>query len=192
VLVALKKEPDLADIPVVIVSVSNEKALGFTLGASGMLTKPVDRNELTAFVSRLTGGKGEGAVLIVEDDAATRQLMQRTVERLGHTAELTANGREGIDWMASNPPPAVILLDLQMPEMNGFEFLARLRADDRWADIPVLVVTAQQLTVAERKMLTERTAQIIAKGQGAYVELSQALRRVLDARRAKADAVEEA
>src|SRR5690606_14490623 len=128
VLVALKKEPDLADIPVVIVSVSNEKALGFTLGASGMLTKPVDRTELTACISRLTGSLDNSTILVVEDDAATSQLMQRTVERLGHRAVLTANGREGMNWMAQNPPPAVILLDLQMPEMNGFEFLANIRA----------------------------------------------------------------
>lgn len=192
VLVALKKEPDLADIPVVIVSVSNEKALGFTLGASGMLTKPVDRNELTAFVSRLTGDKGGGTVLIVEDDVATQQLMQRTVERLGHAAVVTGNGREGMDWLAGNATPAVILLDLQMPEMNGFEFLSRLRTDERWVGVPVLVVTAQQLTGAERQMLSEQTAQIIAKGQGAYLELSQALRRVLDARRpAAVEPVEE-
>src|SRR5690606_23604148 len=175
VLVALKKEPDLADIPVVIVSVSNEKALGFTLGASGMLTKPVDRNELTACVSQLTGAVDDGTVLIVEDDPATQQLMQRTVQRRGHNAALSRNGREGMEWMAANPPPIGILLDLQMPEMNGFEFLAHLRADERWREVPVIVVTAQQLTAAERQILSERTAQIIAKGQGAYLELSQML-----------------
>jgi len=192
VLVALKKEPELADIPVVIVSVSNERALGFTLGASGMLTKPVDRNELTAYVSRLTGAQGGGTVLVVEDDPATQQLMQRTVERLGHHAAVTANGREGMDWMMTNLLPSVILLDLQMPEMNGFEFLTRLRADDRWRDVPVIVVTAQQLTVAERQMLSERTQQIIAKGQGAYVELSQALHRVIARRPMRAvETVEE-
>ena len=183
VLVALKKEPDLADIPVVIVSVSNEKALGFTLGASGMLTKPVDRNELMECLSRVTGAQQNSTILIVEDDAATRQLMQRTVERLGHRAALTENGREGSDWMARNPSPAAILLDLQMPEMNGFEFLAHIRADERWRDTPVVVVTAQQLTVAERQMLSERTAQIIAKGEGAYLELSHALQKVISARR---------
>jgi len=175
VLLELKKAPDLADIPVIIVSISDEKALGFTLGAAGVLTKPVDRTELSDLISRLTASQSSGTILIVEDDQATRTLMQRTVERLGLAAVLARNGREGMDWLAGETIPLAILLDLQMPEMNGFEFLARLRSDPRWRNIPVLVVTAKQLTAAERQMLTERTAQIIAKGQGAYVELSQAL-----------------
>jgi signal transduction histidine kinase/CheY-like chemotaxis protein/HAMP domain-containing protein len=190
VLVALKKEPDLADIPVVIVSVSSERALGLTLGAAGMLTKPVDRNELGDFISRLIGPSSGGTVLVVEDDHPTQLLMQRTVERLGHAAALTANGREGMTWLEDNEPPVAILLDLQMPEMNGFEFLARLRAQERWSAVPVVVVTAQQLTVAERQMLSERTAQIIAKGQGAYVELSQAIKRVLRTAPARAEPAE--
>ncbi|MGO4842693.1 response regulator, partial [Rhizobiaceae sp. 2RAB30] len=74
VLVELKKDPDLADIPVVIVSISNEKALGFSLGAAGMLSKPVDRGELSEFVGRLTRSHASGTVLVVEDDSATRQL----------------------------------------------------------------------------------------------------------------------
>ncbi|MGO4843899.1 PleD family two-component system response regulator, partial [Rhizobiaceae sp. 2RAB30] len=78
----------------------------------------------------------------------------------GYGAALTGNGKEGIDWLSVNPAPIAILLDLQMPEMNGFEFLTRLRSDDRWKSVPVLVVTAQQLTVAERQLLMERTEQI--------------------------------
>lgn len=179
VLVALKKDPELAEIPVVIVSISNDKALGFTLGAAGMLTKPVDRGELSEFVGRLTRSHASGTILVVEDDSATRLLMQRAIERLGYGAALTGNGREGIDWLADNPVPIAILLDLQMPEMNGFEFLARLRGEERWKSIPVLVVTAQQLTVSDRQVLMERTEQIIAKGRAGYVELSQALKSVL-------------
>lgn len=166
----------------IIVSISNEKALGFTLGAAGMLTKPVDRGELSEFIIRLTGAHGSGTILVVEDDSATQVLMQRTIERLGHVPVLTENGRKAMDWMAANPPPTAILLDLNMPEMNGFDFLTHLRENDSWAEVPVIVVTAHQLSLAERSMLSERTAQIIAKGQGANLELSQALRKALGSR----------
>jgi CheY-like chemotaxis protein len=185
VLVALKSDPDLAETPVVIVSISNERALGFTLGAAAMLTKPVDRGELSDFIARLTGGREEGTVLVVEDDAATRLLMQRTVERLGRSVALTENGRQGMDWLAANPPPIAILLDLQMPEMNGFEFLSALREQEKWNRVPVLVVTAKHLSNAERELLGARATQIIGKG-GAHVELTQALRDVLFARSPKA------
>jgi signal transduction histidine kinase/DNA-binding response OmpR family regulator len=179
VLVELKKDPELAGIPVVIVSISNEKALGFSLGAAGMLTKPVDREELSDFVGRLTKSHASGTVLVVEDDSATRQLMERAIEKLGYGVALTGNGKEGIDWLSANPAPIAILLDLQMPEMNGFDFLTRLRSDERWKFVPVLVVTAQQLSLSERQLLMERTEQIIAKGAGGYLELTQALRNVL-------------
>jgi CheY-like chemotaxis protein/two-component sensor histidine kinase len=179
VLVALKSDPDLAAIPVVIVSISNEKALGFTLGAAAMLTKPVDRGELSDFIARITGGSQGGTVLVVEDDQATRLLIQRTVERLGRAVALTENGRQGMAWLAANEPPIAILLDLQMPEMNGFEFLAALREREEWNAVPVLVVTAKHLSNAERDLLSARTTQIIGKGKGAHIELTQALRDVI-------------
>ena len=183
VLVALKSDPDLSAIPVVIVSISNEKALGFTLGAAAMLTKPVDRGELSEFIAKLTGGGQDGTVLVVEDDPATRLLMQRTVERLGRSVALTENGRQGFAWLTENPPPVAILLDLQMPEMNGFEFLAALRERAEWDAVPVLVVTAKHLSNAERQLLSARATQVI--GKGAHVELTQALRDVIAARPAK-------
>jgi len=98
---------------------------------------------------------------------------------------LTENGRQGMAWLAENPPPIAILLDLQMPEMNGFEFLAALRERAEWNAVPVLVVTAKHLSNAERELLSARATQIIGKG-GAHVELTQALRDVLFARGPKA------
>jgi signal transduction histidine kinase/DNA-binding response OmpR family regulator len=175
VLAMLKGEPEIADIPIVLVSVSNERALGFTLGAAAILTKPVDGTALSDFIVRLSQVKA-GTVLVVEDDGATLDLMQRTVERVGYSAVLTRNGCEAMDWLRINQPPVIVLLDLNMPEMNGFEFLARLRENENWRAIPVLVVTGKQLTLAERGVLSRCAAQVITKGQGAYLELSQALR----------------
>lgn len=177
-LVVLKGEPEIAEIPIVLVSVSNERAFGFTLGAATILAKPVDGKALSDFMVRLTQAR-TGTVLVVEDDGPTRELMQRTVERVGCRAILARNGCEAMHWLRANNPPVIILLDLNMPEMNGFEFLARLRENERWRTIPVLVVTGKHLSVEERGMLSRCTAQVMAKGQGAYLELSQALRLAL-------------
>jgi signal transduction histidine kinase/DNA-binding response OmpR family regulator len=182
VLVALKKEPELAGIPVIIVSISDDKTLGFTLGASDMLTKPVDRARLGESVAQLTRAERSATILIVEDDETTRGMMSRTVERIGHVAALTQNGREAMDWLAANPKPSAILLDLNMPEMNGFDFLTRLRDNDDWSGIPVLVVTAQQLSPEERQSLDDGSARVIAKGRSAHLELSHALRATLGMR----------
>jgi signal transduction histidine kinase/DNA-binding response OmpR family regulator/HAMP domain-containing protein len=179
VLVELKKEPELAGIPVIIVSISDDKLLGFTLGASEMLTKPVDRNKLGESVAQLTRPAGIATILIVEDDKTTRGMMSRTVERLGHAAAVTQNGREALQWLETNANPSAILLDLNMPEMNGFEFLTRLRDNDKWNSVPVLVITAQQLSPEERRNLSGGAAQIIAKGRSAHFELSHALRATL-------------
>ncbi len=180
---AFKNDPALADIPVVIVSVSNEKALGFSLGAAAMMTKPIDRNALSEVVRRLAGPGGEGTVLVVEDDAPTRELMARAVERLGLSVAMTMHGREALDWLAAHEAaPSAILLDLQMPEMDGFEFLARMRSEPRWADIPVVVVTAKELTLEERRILEAGTQRVIAKGKAAYLELAEALRQARSAK----------
>ncbi|ALN74606.1 response regulator [Aureimonas sp. AU20] len=173
---ALKDDPALAEIPVVIVSVSNDKALGFSLGAAAMMTKPIDRNALGEVVRRLAGPSGQGTVLIVEDDAPTRELMARAVERLSLAVASAAHGRAALEWLAGREPPAAILLDLQMPEMDGFEFLARLRAEPRWASVPVVVVTAKELTLEERRVLEAGSQRIVAKGKAAYLELTDALR----------------
>ncbi|WP_058600338.1 hybrid sensor histidine kinase/response regulator [Aureimonas ureilytica] len=173
---AFKNDPALADIPVVIVSVSNEKALGFSLGAAAMMTKPIDRNALSEIVRRLAGPGGDGTVLIVEDDPPTRELMARAVGRLNLSVAMAFNGREALDWLSAHEPPSAILLDLQMPEMDGFEFLARIRSQERWSQIPVVVVTAKELTLDERRILEASTHRVVAKGKAAYLELTEALR----------------
>lgn len=183
VLVALKKDPELAEIPVVIISITNERSLGFNLGASAMLTKPVDRNELVEVLKRhLTPVAGttprDAPILIVEDDPATREIMTRAVEKLEFRAVALSNGREGMDWLAENEPPLAILLDLNMPELNGFGFLRHLRGEERWANIPVIVCTAQELSARERQILGKNAQLVIAKGQAAHVELSQAIRNI--------------
>jgi CheY-like chemotaxis protein len=175
VLQALKADPELAAIPVVLISITADRNLGFALGAAAVLSKPVDRAQLAAALREHCAIPDGEAVLIVEDDAATRALSERTIERMGLRAASTANGQQALDWLEANPPPALILLDLLMPVMDGFAFLRHLRARAAWRVIPVLVLTAKTLTAEEREALMATTQRIVGKGESAHLGLTQVL-----------------
>ena len=181
VLRSLKADPELAPIPVVLVSLTADRGLGFALGAAAVLTKPVDRAELAAALREHCATVEHPSVLIVEDDPSISQLTERTVERLGLLPALAENGREALDWLEVNPAPQLILLDLLMPVMDGFEFLRHLRARPSWRDIPVLVLTAKNLTEDEREELASMTQRVIAKGQSGHLGLTQVLREAMTA-----------
>ena len=173
VLSTLKADPDLCDIPVIMVTVAPERGIGLSLGAVEVLTKPVDRGRLTALLNRLV--RRNGPVLIVEDDADTRAMMGNTVEKMGLAVEDTANGRLALSWLADHPHPAVILLDLMMPEMDGFEFLDALAAREEWREIPVIVITARQLTAGERERLLRQARQVLEKATATRVDIAAAI-----------------
>ena len=173
VLSTLKADPDLCDIPVIMVTVAPERGIGLSLGAVEVLTKPVDRGRLTALLNRLV--RRDGPVLIVEDDADTRAVMGNTVEKMGLAVEDTANGRLALSWLADHPHPAVILLDLMMPEMDGFEFLDALAAREEWREIPVIVITAKQLTTEERERLLRQARKVLEKATATRVDIAAAI-----------------
>jgi PAS domain S-box-containing protein len=152
VLSALKADQDLADIPVVMLTIVEDKNLGYALGASDYLTKPLDRNRLVTALKKWCSVPRERQALVAEDDPATRDLLRRTLEKDGWVVTEATNGREALARMAS-VPPAVILLDLMMPEMDGFEFLTELRQHADWRKIPVLVITAKELSEEDRLFL---------------------------------------
>jgi CheY-like chemotaxis protein len=177
VLVALKSDPDLRDIPVVIVTMLMDRGMAFALGAADFMTKPVDRASLTAMLRRYCSGAGAGLVLLVEDDASTREATRRVLERLGFAAGEAANGVEGLRWLDSHSPPALILLDLMMPEMDGFAFLEAIQKHPTLRNIPVVVLTAKQLTAEEKQVLSGGTEQILAKEATSNIDLAEAIRR---------------
>ena len=160
VLGALKRDPALCEIPVIMVTVAPDRSIGLSLGAAEVMTKPVDRSELTSLLRHLLSR--DGPILVVEDDLATRETARHTVEKMGLTVAEATNGREALAWLSENGPPALILLDLMMPEMDGFEFLDAFNRNPEWEHIPVVIITAKQLTAAERDLLSVRT--IIGKG----------------------------
>src|SRR5262249_13880227 len=145
VLSKLKADPALADIPVIMLSFVEDKTLGFALGASDYLTKPIDRGRLIALLNRYRRELIALRVLIVEDNPDTRDMVRRTLEKEGAEVVEAENGRIALDRIATNPP-SLILLDLMMPEMNGFEFIEELQRSTRWREIPVVVMTAKELT----------------------------------------------
>ena len=171
VLSSLKADSELCDIPVVMVTVVPDRGRGLSLGAVDVLTKPVDRSELTALLHRLV--LREGPILVVEDDASTRAMIRHTMERMGFAVAEAENGRSALQWLAKNPNPAIILLDLMMPEMDGFEFLERLKDQDA---IPVIVLTGLQITTEERDRLLRRVQKVIAKGLSINIDIAAAIR----------------
>lgn len=161
VLTALKGDPALAAIPVVMLTITDERNLGFSLGAAEYLTKPIDRAQLSAVLARYRGPSGAG-VLIVEDDAATRATLRRSLEKEGWTVTEADNGRTGLERLAT-ALPALVLLDLIMPEMDGFEFLDELRSRDSGDPPPVIVITSKDLTEADRRRLNGGVRGVVRK-----------------------------
>ncbi len=173
VLSALKADDDLCDIPVVMVTMVPDRGIGLSLGAIDILTKPVDRARLTALIHRLV--RREGPVLVVEDDAATRDMMRHTIEKLGLAVAEANNGRVALSWLGQHAPPAMVLLDLMMPEMDGFEFLDAIATRAEWREIPAVVVTAKQLTAVERDRLSRQARNVMEKATATKVDIAAAI-----------------
>jgi signal transduction histidine kinase/DNA-binding response OmpR family regulator/HAMP domain-containing protein len=172
----LKADAELRDIPVIMVSVLNERGMAIPLGAADFVTKPVDRQRLTAILRDHCADPSGASILVVEDDLPTREALCRTLTSIGYVAHETVNGRSGLDWLAAHPAPSLILLDLMMPEMDGFEFLRELRKQPAFVDIPVIVVTAKELTAEDVRILRGQTERIITKDQAYLTELAAAVR----------------
>ena len=188
VLNALKADPDLCDIPVVMVTVAPERGIGLSLGAVDVLTKPVDRTRLTALINRLVCR--DAPVLVVEDDADTRDMMRHTIEKMGLEVAETTNGRQALSWLGDHPPPAIILLDLMMPEMDGFAFLDVLSDRANWREIPVIVVTAKQLTAGERERLAHHAQKVLEKATATKSDIAAAIGEAVRRRPPRAPAVQ--
>jgi CheY-like chemotaxis protein len=120
---------------------------------------------------------------VIDDDPEIRTLTRQMLERLGMGVGEAENGRQGLAWLEANQLPSIILLDLMMPVMDGFEFLDRLQQNERWSGIPVVVVTAMDLGAEELDLLQNATRKVIAKGASTGVDIRAAIRDVLRPRR---------
>jgi CheY-like chemotaxis protein len=161
VLAAIKGDPELVDLPVVLMTIVDEKNRGYALGAAEYLVKPVDRKKLFDVLRTLCGSTGR-PILMVDDDDVGRRQMRAALEQQGWSVIEAGDGRAALTRL-SEAQPAVIILDLMMPQMDGFEFLEEKRRKAEWRDIPVVVVTAKELTDADRLRLNGGVERIILK-----------------------------
>ncbi|SFK83509.1 MHYT domain-containing protein, NO-binding membrane sensor [Paenibacillus sp. 1_12] len=178
VLAALKSDPELRDIPVVIWSMTSDKYLGYELGASEFLMKPVQRDRLIEVMDKYISNRNDHTILVIEDDATTSELMTRMLHKEGYSVAKAVNGRIALDYMERNIPE-LILLDLMMPEMDGFQFLAELRKQERWSDIPVVVVTAKTITSEDQSKLKGYVSNVIQKGSYDHKLLMEEIRKFM-------------
>jgi CheY-like chemotaxis protein len=175
VLTALKADPDLADIPVILLTIVDDKNLGYALGAVDYLTKPIDWDRLAVILKKYRCAHPPCTVLVVEDDADTREMLRRMLIEEGWAVSEAENGQVALERVAASQPE-LILLDLMMPEMDGFTFVAELRQQEAWQSIPVVVVTAKDLTPEDCQRLNGYVERILQKGAHSREKLLREVR----------------
>ncbi len=178
----LKADPALARTPVIIVSVADERAKGFALGAAEYLVKPVEPQRLAGVITREIGAKRR-EILVVDDDEDTCELVTRQLRAVGFAVASVRTGEEAIRRLRDTKP-ALVVLDLCMPGMSGFDVLSQLRAEQH--DVRVIVFTGKSLTAAEEQTLRQGMARVVHKDgmsmDEIVVEAKQQLLRPRDAR----------
>jgi signal transduction histidine kinase/CheY-like chemotaxis protein len=179
-LTVFKSDPDLAGIPVIVLTLLDERKKAYALGAADYVAKPVERERLAAVVRAQVASVGAGKVLVVEDDASTRELLVRSLQKEGWTVQQADDGRRGLECVAEDTP-ALIVLDLLLPEIDGFQFLEALRSrGDDASEIPVVVVTAKDLTQDDVDRLRGRVEAVVRKDGHPSQEVVREVRKALE------------
>ena len=178
VLTAMKGDPELAAIPVMLHTVVDNKSLGRVLGASDYLTKPIDANRLIAALKKYKRNTPAGPVLVVEDDDGLRQMITRVLKKRGRQVSEAENGRVALERVLENRP-GFILLDLSMPEMDGLEFVKELRQRTDCQSIPIVVITGQQITEENRRELDGKVSHVLQKGDYTSDELLEQVQKLV-------------
>jgi len=160
----LKADPELMHIPVIMLTMIDDRGMGYSLGAAEYLTKPVDRSRLLPLLEKYTQHNNAGTVLVIDDNPEDRLMLSRMLEREGWTVTTAENGKVAVDAL-NMALPSVIMLDLMMPVMDGFEFLHTLRTDEAWQHIPVVVLTAKELDERELAELNMHVESVIRKAE---------------------------
>ena len=186
VLKYLKYNPETSTIPVIVVSMLDEKTLGFSLGAIDYLSKPVDRDALLGTLGALKGVLGVVVpkVLVVDDEPDAVELIASMIEPAGFDVMRAYGGHEGLN-LAFSEHPDILVLDLMMPVVSGFEVLSRLRANPETKNIPVIICTAKDVTDDDVKQLSNGVISILQKGTFAGGELIETIMKVTTKRRNK-------
>ena len=179
VITTLKNDPATAHIPIILVTITDTREMGMALGVFDYLAKPVDWQRLAQVMRRLQLDQHKQPILVVEDDPATRDQLERTLRKAGWTVLTAVNGRIALEIVQTHEP-ALVLLDLMMPEMDGFEFLTHFRKESRFSQTPVIVLTAKDLTAEDRQRLNGRVSDLITKQGFVAKQILPQLRAYLD------------
>jgi DNA-binding response OmpR family regulator len=163
VLTALKANPKTANIPVVMMTMVDDRNLGYALGASDYLLKPIDQRNLGTILDKYKPQSKSNVVLLVEDDPQTREILRRQLEKENLSVIEANNGTEALEAISVHNP-GLIISDLMMPNMDGFELIHQLRLQEQWKSIPAIVLTAKELTVVDRQKLAGQVKKIFQKG----------------------------
>jgi CheY-like chemotaxis protein len=170
VLALLKADPDVAGIPVIMLTVRADQDFGFAMGVADYLQKPIERDRLIGVLRKYHQHKPMNHVLVVEDDPAMREMLVRMVGNKEWSVASAENGLAALECITQRKP-SLILLDLRMPVMNGFEMVAELHKHEDWRKIPVVVVSAKELTTDDRERLQGHVQKILQKGDFSRDEL---------------------
>jgi signal transduction histidine kinase/DNA-binding response OmpR family regulator len=176
VLSSLKQDSELAGIPVIMLTMIDDRSTGYALGAAEYMTKPVDRDRLGTLLGKYNRLRHR-PVLLVEDDADTCQLLQNALQKDGWKVQVADNGRVALEWIsggtASFSFPGLVLLDLMMPELDGLTFLDIFRRIPNAREVPVIVLTAKDLTAEERHRLNGSVQKVLQKGMSTDLVLKE-------------------
>src|SRR3989442_724914 len=181
-LVQLKNDARTASVPIIVVTIVDQTSVGAALGADEYLVKPVGRAALLAAVDRCLAARGGAPparpILVVEDDPATREVITELLTEQGYAVATAADGAQARAWVAASLPE-LVMLDLLLPKVSGFELLAEWRASPRTADLPVFVLTSKDLTREEEINLPAHVGLLLRKEQPWQQTILSRLRRVV-------------
>ena len=176
----LRGDESTAEIPVIIVSVLDNRELALTLGAQEYLTKPIDGDRLIERLTELVprAAREHPRILLIDDDPTLHDLVETKLGPLGYRVEHALSGREGLDLVRDNRPD-LVLLDLMMDEMDGFEVAARLNNDNEMSEVPVVVLTAKEMTRKDHERLHGKIAALVGKTEMPHGALVAVIENVL-------------
>jgi PAS domain S-box-containing protein len=170
VLKRIKGDPEISGIPVLMLTMVDNKEMGFSLGVDDYMLKPIERSSFVSVLRRFCLHRDANLVLIVEDDATTREMLRTSLEREHINVIEACNGAEALRILATQRP-GLILLDLMMPEIDGFQFTEAVRENAEWREIPIIVMTAKDIAPEDRLRLTGQVSRILQKGACGRQEL---------------------
>jgi len=181
VLAALRQDAELAEIPVIMVTILDEQRRAASFGAAGYLTKPIDRERLHRLIGRFRAPARPTRILLVEDDMDQRERVRGWLEGQEWIVQDSGDGREALALL-KDARPDLILLDLMMPEMDGFAVVAALQKEPRWRDIPVIVITARDLDAKDRERLNSGVQSVLVKETFRPAELVERIRQLVQSK----------